>query len=217
MDKNEVVAILEEIAILLELQEENPFKIRAYHNAERALLNMEEDLKAMVKKKKLTEVEGIGEHIAEKITILMTKGRLPYYEKLKKATPKGVLEMMEVRGLGAKKIKTIYSRLKIQSLSALKKACLAGKIAKLPGFGKKTEQNILDSLAHLAIYQKRRLWWDAMELAAPILKGFKKIKGVKKAEVAGSLRRRLETIGDLDFLRAQYQNTRARSCKRMVA
>ena len=200
MNKAEIIRVLEDIALLLEFQGENPFKIRAYLNAAHSLLNMEEDLERVIKEERLTDYPGIGEHTAEKITILFKKGKLPYYEKLKKSTPKGVMELMQIQGLGAKKIKAIYDKLKINSIEALKKACLEGKIAKIRGFGEKTEQNILNSIANLQSYGERHLWWNAMEIALPILEKLRKVKGVKKAEIAGSLRRKLETIGDLDFV-----------------
>lgn len=200
MNKKEIAEILEQIAILLEFKNENPFKIRAYRNAARSLLNMEEDLEDVILAEKLTDYEGIGDHTAEKITTLYKTDKLPYYEQLKKTIPSGLLDLLEIQGLGVKKIKVIYKRLGIKSIPALKKACEAGKIAKLPRFGKKTEQNILDAISHVGSYQQRHLWWDAMETAAPILAALRKLKGVKKAEIAGSLRRKLETIGDLDFL-----------------
>lgn len=200
MDKNQIAEIFEEIATLLELKAENPFRIRAYRNAARALLNLEEDLEKVVREERLTELEGIGKDLAGKITLLVTKGKLPDYEKLKKSIPSGLLEMMQVHGLGGKKVKVLYEKLGIKSISALKKACLDGEIAKISGFGKKTQQNILDSLSHKESYGKRHLWWDAMEIATPLIEGLKKLKSVKKAEIAGSIRRKLETIGDVDIL-----------------
>lgn len=202
MNKKEIAQVLEEIAFLLEFQGENPFKVRAYRNGARALLNLDEDLQKVIKEGRLTEIEGIGEHLAEKITQLATKGRLPYYEKLRKSMPKGLMELIQVQGLGPKKIKTLYKKLKIKSLAELKKAAGKGKLAKLAGFGTKSQKNILEAIEHKEKYAKRHLWWDAMEVASPILDGLKKVKGVKKAEIAGSLRRKLETIGDLDFLAA---------------
>jgi DNA polymerase (family 10) len=200
MDKKEIAGILEEIATLLELKAANPFRVRAYRNAARALLNMDEDLLALVKEERLTELEGIGEDLADKISTLALGKRLPFYEKLKRSIPPGVLAMTNVQGLGSKKIKRIYEELKVKSIGELKEACLAGKLSKLKGFGRKTEQNILDALANQESYSQRRLWWEAWAAAQPILEKLKKLKGVEKAEIAGSLRRKLETIGDLDFL-----------------
>src|SRR3990172_3806967 len=123
IDKHEIASIFEEIALLLELKGENPFRIRAYRNAARTLLGLDEDLGKLVKEGRLTELEGIGDDLAEKITVIVQKGRLPFYEKLKRSVPKGVLEMMQVQGLGGKRIKAIYEKLKIRSVSALKAAC----------------------------------------------------------------------------------------------
>lgn len=200
MDKKEIAKIFEEIAVLLELKAENPFRIRAYRNAARAVLSLDEDLETVVKEKRLTDLEGIGVDLAGKITKLVKTGRLPFYEKLKKSTPKGVIAMMRVHGLGGKKIKILYEKLKIKSIEDLKDACKKGKLSKLRGFGAKTEKNILESLEHQEAYQQRHLWWTAMDIAEPILQDLRKLKAVDKAEMAGSLRRKLETIGDLDFL-----------------
>lgn len=200
MNKKEIAQIFEEIAVLLELQAANPFRIRAYRNGARALLNTDEDLKILVQEKRLADLEGIGEDLAGKITTLYKTGRLPFYEKLKKSTPPGVLELLKVQGLGGKKIKVLAKKLKIRSIDDLKKACLEGKVAKLPRFGEKTQANILESLGHLETYQKRHLWWQAWQVAESMMEELRQLKTVKKIEIGGSLRRKLETIGDLDFL-----------------
>jgi DNA polymerase (family X) len=200
MDKEEIAQIFEEIATLLELKGDNPFRIRAYRNAARTLLSLEEDLQSLVKKDGLKELKGIGRDLSNKIATLSTKGRLPFYEKLKRSIPKGVVEMMGVHGLGGKKIKALYEKLHINSLAKLKKACVQGHLSKLSGFGKKTEQNLLNALIHKEAYQKRHLWWDAIAIAEEIKAHLSKLKGVKKIEIVGSLRRKLETIGDIDLL-----------------
>ena len=200
MDKKEIAKVFEEIALLLELEAENPFRVRAYRNAAIALLNLDEDLQKIVKEERLTELPGIGDDLAEKITTLVKTGRLPFYEKLKKAAPPGVSELMQIQGLGPKKIMVLYKKLKIHSIKALKEACLKDKVAKLSGFGKKTQENILNAITHREVYSQRHLWWDAMAIATPLLEGLRKLKEVKKVEIAGSLRRKLETIGDLDIL-----------------
>ncbi len=200
MDKKEIAHILDEMATLLELKGENPFRIRAYRNGARAVLNLDGDLADWIKENRLTEQEGIGDHLAQKIAELFKTGRLPEYEKLKKQTPPGLLTLIQIQGLGPKKVKTLYQKLKIRSIDDLKKAAESGKIAKLAGFGAKTEQNILLALEHRETYQKRYLWWDANEVATFLVEKLKQIKGVKEAAVCGSLRRCLETIGDLDLL-----------------
>ena len=200
MDKHEIAALLEEIGVLLELQGTNPFKVRAYHNAARALENLEEDLELIVKEERLQEVPGIGESLAEKIATLVLTGHLPYYEELKKTVPEGLMKLMGVPGLGAKKIKALYDELGIKTIEELQKACKEGKIAGIPHFGEKTQENILKNLEKLAVSGRRLLWWDAMQLVRPILNGLSKLKEVHKVEIAGSIRRKLETIGDLDFV-----------------
>lgn len=201
MDKHEVAQVLEEIGSLLELQAENPFKIQAYRNAARAIENLDEDLAILVEEQRLTEIPGIGEKIAEKITLLILTGHLPYYEELKKSIPSSLFALMRVSGLGGKKIKALHDALGINDLAGLEQACQAGKVAEIPHFGKKTQDNILHAIAHLKHQQSERmLWWDAMEEAQAILGDLKKLKGVQQAEIAGSLRRKLETVGDVDLI-----------------
>jgi DNA polymerase (family 10) len=200
MNKEDIIGILEEIAELLELQSENHFKVRAYRNAARSLMSLSQDIQTAAKSGMLSDLPGIGESLSEKISTLALKGRLPYYEQLKKATPKGLVKLMQIQGLGPKKIRMLYQELKIQSIAALRKAAEQGKVSRLKGFGVKTEKNILETLKRYQANQTRHLWWNAMQMAEPILQQLKQLKGVKKAEIAGSLRRRLETVGDLDFL-----------------
>ena len=211
MDKHEIARLFEEIGILLELQAENPFKIRAYHNAARALENLEEDLDIIVKEGRLREVSGIGEHIAEKISTLVLTGRLSYYEDLKKTIPEGLLELLKIAGLGGKKIKVLYEKLGVKTIEDLANACRIGTVAQLPHFGEKTQENILNSIVKSQSV-RRFLWWDAMLIAQPILEGLSKLKEVQKAEIAGSLRRKLETIGDLDFLAASSKPAPIMKC-----
>ena len=200
MDQREIAGILEEIATLLELKGENPFRVRAYRKGARVLLSIEENLGDLIAEGRLTEYPGIGSHLAEKIAQLFQTGKLPYYETLKKRTPQGLLELIQIRGLGPKKVQILYKKLKIRSLEDLKKSASKGKIGKLKGFGPRTEQNLLKALAHRENDQQRILWYKGWEIAVPILERLKQLKGVKRAEICGSLRRKLETVGDLDFL-----------------
>jgi DNA polymerase (family X) len=200
MDKHYVANLLEEIGVLLSLRNENPFKVRAYHNAARSIENLDEDLERVVEEKRLDELPGIGERIAKKITKLVKTGRLPYYERLKKSTPEGLLHLLTLPGLGPKKVKTLYDKLKIKTTDDLIKCCKTGKIAKLRGFGVKTQQNILNGIGKLKSYTKRVLWWKAAQIAEPIMEKLSHLKEIKQAEIAGSFRRKLETIGDLDIV-----------------
>ncbi len=208
MDKHDIAHILDEIGTLLMLQGENPFKIRAYHNAARALENLEEDLAVVVKEKRLEDIPGIGEKIALKITMLVETERLPYYEKLKKSMPEGLLALLNIPGLGGKKVKALYEKLKIKKVEDLVDACKKGKVAKLAGFGAKTQENILNSIVKIETYGRRVLWWTANRIAKPILEQLSKLKEVKQVEIAGSLRRKLETVGDVDILVASSSPSR---------
>lgn len=205
MEKTEITAVLEEIAVMLELKGENPFKVRAYQNGARALETCEAPLDELIRTGQLAEVKGIGSALAEKIETLHTTGSLPYYDELKASTPPGLLECLQIPGLGAKKLKALYSELGVDSITTLQKACLDGKVAKLKGFGEKTQANILTGIQNREAYAKRHLWIDAWRTAAPILEGLRAIPEVKQAEIAGSLRRGRETVGDLDFIVASTQ------------
>src|SRR6185369_16627716 len=144
MDKEKVAEILSEIGTLLELKCENPFKTRAYANAARALESLGEPLDKLVSEERLGEIKGIGESIQKKITELVTVGRLAYYEELKDSIPDGLIEMLNIPGLGPKKIQALNKHLGVDSVEKLEAACRAGKIADLDGFGEKTQTNLLE-------------------------------------------------------------------------
>lgn len=200
MDKYDVANILEEIALFLDLLGENPFKIRAYHNAAHTIESLEEDLETLVKNERLREFPAIGEHLAEKIKTLVLTGQLPYHEHLKSSVPKGLLDLMNVPGLGRKRIKALAEAVNIKTVDDLAEACRKGLVEKIPGFGKLTQANILKGIEKLKTYNKRLLWPQAMAIAKPILAGLASLKETQQVEIAGSLRRKLETVGDLDFL-----------------
>ncbi len=200
MDKHDVARLLEEIATLLDLKGENPFKVRAYHQAAHALDQLDEDLDIVVKEHRLRDIPGVGIHISQIIETLVLTGYYPYYEELKKSIPEGLIELLRIPGLGSKKIKLFYDELGIKTVEDLAVACRTGGIAKLPHFGKKSQENILNSIEKFKISGLRFLWWEAMQIAQPILNHLLKMKEVQKAEIAGSLRRKLETVGDLDFV-----------------
>lgn len=184
----------------MELKGENPFKVRAYQTGARALETLDEPLETLIADERLHDVRGIGEALARKITELHQTGRLVFHEKLKASVPPGLLEMLEVPGLGPKKVRALHTRLGIADIHELVTACRDGRVAALDGFGEKTQQKILMGIANRETYAKRHLWWDAHEVAEPILEGLRGLKEVVRAEHAGSLRRGLETVGDLDFI-----------------
>jgi DNA polymerase (family 10) len=201
MTKNDIAEVLEEIGTLLELQGENPFKTSAYQAGARALEAMEADeFSARMAAGTLGELKGFGEALVDKIGKLHATGRLEFYDKLRAQIPDGVIELLEVPSLGPKKIKALRDQLGVESPEALAEACRAGKVAGLAGFGEKTQAKLLEGLANRAAYAKRHRWWDARAVAEPIVFGLRALREVKRAEAAGSLRRNVETVGDLDFI-----------------
>ena len=200
MKKADIVDVLEEIAVLLELKGENPFKIRAYTTGARALETLEEDLEELIGQGGLDSVKGIGSALAEKIETLYKTGELDYYKDLRSSIAPGLIEMLEIPGLGGKKIKKIHDELGLDSIEALKRACESGQVEAIKGFGKKSADKILSGIANREAYTKRHHWWAAENVAAHILEGLRSLKQVVQAEVAGSLRRLCETVGDLDFI-----------------
>jgi DNA polymerase (family X) len=200
MDKKEIAAILDEMGTLLELKGENPFRSRAYHNAAQVIGTLNDDLDKLITEKKLTSVKGIGSGLSEIIIDLYTKKKSKHYEELRASIPKGVLEMLRIQGLGPKKVKVLFEKLNIRSLSELKAACNEHRLLKVEGFGEKTEANILKGLEHLEHSSDKYLYPKAKEAADRIVSSLKNLKQVKQCEVAGSFRRRKEVIGDIDIL-----------------
>lgn len=201
MTKNEIADVLNEIGVLLELKGENPFKIRAYQAGARTLEAMEEpELERLVGAGELDSVKGIGAALAQKIGELHATGRLEFLEKLRASIEPGLVEMLEIPGLGPKKIRALHDKLGIADIAGLAAACTDNRIAELDGFGQKSQEKILAGIRNREAYGKRHLWWEAQVVAGPILAGLRGLPQVERAEAAGSLRRGMETIGDLDFL-----------------
>jgi len=201
MTKNEIADVLSEIGMLLELSGENPFKIRAYQSGARALAAMEEaELGRLITAGELGTIKGFGDALVQKITELHTTGRLVFFDKLKASIEPGLAEMLQIPGLGPKKIRALHSKLGIASIAALGQACAEGKVAELEGFGEKTQEKIVAGIRNREAYGRRHLWWDAAEIAGPIVAGLRALPQVRRAESAGSLRRGMETVGDLDFI-----------------
>ena len=201
MTKNEIADVLSEIATLLELKGENPFKVRAYQAGARALEAIEEaELAQLIEKEELQSVRGIGEALGQKIAELYTTGRLEFHEKLKASVEPGLVEMLQIPGLGPKKIRALRDKLSIVDIASLTAACGDGRVAALDGFGAKTQEKILAGIKNREAYGRRHLWWDAAAIAEPIVDGLRALPHVRRAEAAGSLRRGMETVGDLDFI-----------------
>jgi len=201
MTKNDIADVLNEIGTLLELKGENPFKVRAYHSGARVLEGIEDaELATLIREQRLESVKGLGEALAQKIAELHTTGRLEFYEALKASIAPGLIEMLQIPSLGAKKVRALHEKLGLDSIAALAAACADGRVAELDGFGEKSQEKILTGIKNREAYGQRHLWWEAWRLAEPILAGLRALPQVVRAESAGSLRRGLETIGDLDFL-----------------
>ncbi len=200
MTKDDVADALDEIGTLLELKGENAFRSNAYHNAARTIQQVPGDLKELVAQGKLGEVRGIGTALVEKIATLVTTGRLPYLEELRASVPEGLVTMLRIQGLGPKKVKSLYDLLQIDTLEKLKAGCESGEVAKQKGFGAKTQQRILDGLNHLEKVGGRVRIDLALTLGRAVVEQIRTLPGVIRAELCGSVRRRKETVADLDIL-----------------
>ena len=200
MDKDKVAEILVEIGVLLELKGENPFKTRAYANGARTIEGLSEPLATLVAEKRLGEIKGIGAALEQKITELVETGKLKYYDDLKASIPPGLIAMLEISGLGPKKIQALNKKLGIDSIEKLEAACQAGKVAELDGFGEKTQANILEGIERKRTYASKHLLNDAWLAAEPLLENLRSQPDVIRCSPAGSLRRFKEVIGDIDLL-----------------
>ena len=200
MDKKQVSTILEEIGTLLELKGENFFKSRAYERGGRTILSLSEDISDLVESGEIRKIEGIGSALADKITELVTTGKLEYYEKLKASIPPGLVEMTAIPGFGPKKIKKVYDALDIKTITELEKACKEDGLKELEGFGKTTQRNILQGIEFLRKHKERHLFHHALMAAQPLLEAVRNHPKVMRAELAGSLRRKKETIKDIDIV-----------------
>lgn len=200
METSRIAQILGDMGTLLEVRGENAFRCRAYHNASQALKGLPSDLSAMIQDGSLAEVPGIGETMLKKIVELATTGRLESYEELRRTTSPGLVALLRVPGLGPKKIKALHDELKVESLADLRAAGVAGKIAGIKGFGEKTQVKILEGINFIESTGDRILQNRARRLVKPIFDAVRSNPHVIRAEICGSLRRRGETIGDLDIL-----------------
>jgi DNA polymerase (family X) len=204
----DIADIFDRIADYLEIEGENPFKIRAYRNASRTIRRLGPELKDMVAAgEDLTELSSIGKELAAKIVEMLDTGTVQALEKLKEKVPAGVIEMLKVPGLGPKRVAALYHELKLESLEALKAAAEAGRIRAMPGFGEKTEQHIREAVAALAQRPAR----VSIALARPQVEGLvaclQQAPGVEDVAVAGSFRRSRETVGDIDILVAAGEDS----------
>ncbi|HXY37274.1 MAG TPA: DNA polymerase/3'-5' exonuclease PolX [Planctomycetaceae bacterium] len=202
MQNAEVARMFGDYADILEIQDANPFRVRAYRNAARTLGDLAESLAdiAADPERKLHDLPGVGKDLASKIEVILKTGTFPQLEEARKEVPIGVVEMLRIGGLGPKKVATLFKELSIQSLDDLRTAAQQGDIAKLKGFGKKTQDSILAGIDQAAQTGKRFLLGEVKPEADTIVADLLKVKSVTQATLAGSCRRLKETVGDLDVL-----------------
>jgi DNA polymerase (family 10) len=198
----EIAGAFEEIAELLEIKGENPFKICAYSNASRIISQLSGNLEDLNKKEELTDIAGIGKDLSLKIEELLKTGHLAYLDELKKSIPEGIFELLKIRGLGPKKAKALYEKFGIKNLTELENALLMHKLSGVSGFKEKTIENLIQSVNEYKLFQERYLFYEAQPEAELIVAHLQNtaVKLVSNIEVAGSLRRKLETVGDIDII-----------------
>ena len=201
MDKNQIAAILEDVAVLLALKEgSSQFEVRAYENAARAINGLDGDIEQLVHEGKLKGVPGLGPTTIKRIEELIDTGHLAFYEELRDTTPQVKLDMLRIQGVGPKKINAIYDQLHVNSIAELEQACHEDKVAHLPGFGKKTQDKILQGIAFLAQHADRFYYPVAEEEAERIRAALSTLPEIVRLQVGGSLRRKRETVKDIDMV-----------------
>jgi DNA polymerase (family X) len=200
MTKSQIAAVLEEVAALLELKGENPFKIRAYTNAARSLETFGGNISNLQDEEALSKIPGIGKSIAEKIRELTVTGSLKYLEDLRTEFPAAILELFSISGLGAKKIKALYEQLQVSSIEQLRQACETGRVAELPGFGETTQTKICKAVEerakHSGYFQFGQIAGEAETMRSDLARH----PDALQVDVAGSYRRRKEIVHDLDLV-----------------
>lgn len=200
MDNADIANILYEIADILEIQNANSFRISAHRRAAQTIESLPEDINRVYKRDKLDDIPGVGASIAQKIKELIETGKLKELAKLEKKVPKGLVEMLEVEGIGPKLAAFVHKKFKVKNIDQLEKIVRAQKLRGLKGFGPKSEENILRGIELYRKHGQRMLLGKAAPQAQIIVEALKKSKLCQDIEVAGSLRRCRETIGDIDIL-----------------
>jgi len=203
-----ISAIFDEIADLLDIQGANPFRVRAYRNAARTVGELGTDLVTLVEQgTALTDIPGIGEDLAKKIEEIVGTGKCEFLERQRQEVPPAVTALLRVPSLGPKRVRTLWRELDIQTLEQLVQAAKDGRIRDLPGFGAKTEQKILDAVQSQLGEVRRFKLSEIAPLAEALAAYLRQVQGVKRVEIAGSFRRRKETVADLDMLAVATKNS----------
>jgi DNA polymerase (family X) len=200
MTKSQIAEVLQEIATLLELKDENPFKIRAYVNAARALETFGGNLSDLQDEEALAKIPGIGKAIAAKVKELAATGSLKYLEELRAGFPAAILELFSISGLGAKKIKALYEQLHISSIEQLREACESGRVAQLPGFGETTQAKICTAIEQRAKHSGYFQFGQIAAEAESLRRDLASHPDALQVDVAGSYRRRREIVRDVDLV-----------------
>jgi DNA polymerase (family X) len=201
VQNSDVSHIFNKVADLLEIEGANPFRVRAYRNAARSVAGLPRNVKDMIDSEEdLSDLPGIGKDLAGKIEEIARTGSLGQLEELEGRTPGALSELMKLEGLGPKKVKALHQHLNVVTLKDLEEAARQGRVKELEGFGEKTEQKILEELESFEGTEARIKLMEAEQRAEPLVAYLKKGKGIKDTTVAGSYRRRKETVGDLDIL-----------------
>ncbi len=205
----DIAAIFDEIADLLEIQDANPFRVRAYRNAARTVRGLGQDLGDWVKNERdLTRLPGIGKDLAQKIKEIHETGTSSALTELHRQIPASLGQLLKIPGLGPKRVKALYQELGIETLDELEQAARSGRLATLPGFGEKTQQRVLEVITSHREKKRRFLRATAMEYAEPLVAYLSRTPGIQEIVVAGSYRRGKETVGDLDILATSSKETR---------
>jgi len=218
MQNPDIARLFDEVADLLEIQDANPFRVRAYRNAARTIRDFPEPIADLVRAgtKDLTEIAGIGDDLAEKIADIVTTGELPLRKQLASKLPAGLLDLLRIPGLGPKRVKLLYKKLKVKSAADLAAALDKGKVQKLKGFGPKMEEKMRAGLGQAQVGERRLLLNEAEAQATALVAYLEAGGGIAQIEVAGSYRRRRETIGDLDIVVTSEANDSPKVMDRFV-
>src|SRR5213594_3799726 len=219
MQNPDIARLFDEVADLLEIQDANPFRVRAYRNAARTIRDFPEPLADLVRAgtKDLTDIAGIGDDLAEKITAIVTTGELPLRKQLASKLPAGLLDLLRIPGLGPKRVKLLYKKLKVKSAADLVTALDKGRVQKLKGFGPKMEEKMRAGIGQAQVGERRMLLNEGETQATAVVAYLQAGGGIGQIEVAGSYRRRRETIGDLDIVVTSEGKNSAPVMDRFVA
>ncbi len=198
MDKKEIIHALEEIALLLELKGEDKFKVAAYSRAARSLSQTTADVIDLIRKGDAKKISGIGDALSRKLTEYVESNKIAYLEELRNSFPPGLTDLFEIQGLGPNKVRALYEQLDVKSISELEYSCNENRLVSLKGFGRKTQDKILNEIQKLKKNSEYHLLDVVHETAAEIATALNKLSGAEKYEFTGSYRRRREIIRDLD-------------------